>query len=178
MTTTDQPKPETSPAVRATIALVLTALAAVSVMLLGGPAAYLWIKAVHVIAIISWMAGMLYLPRLFIYHCDAPKSSERSEPFKVMGRRLLRLLMTPAMIIAWALGMWLAWHGGWLHSGWFHAKLSAALALSGVHGYFSAAVRAFAEDRNTRSARFWRIMNEVPTVLMIAIVILVIVKPF
>lgn len=178
MTTPQPPKPPASPAARAIIALAMTALATAAVILAGGPAAYLWIKAVHVIAVISWMAGMLYLPRLFIYHCDAPKGSEQSETFKVMERRLLRLIMNPAMVIAWALGLWLAWTGGWFHSGWFHVKLAAALALSGVHGYFSAAVRAFAEDRNTRSPRVWRIMNEVPTLLMIAIVILVIVKPF
>lgn len=178
MTTTEQPKAGASPAVRAIVALALTALAAVALMLVGGDAAYPWLKAVHVIAIISWMAGMLYLPRLFIYHCDAEKGSVQSETFKVMERRLLRLIMNPAMIISWALGLWLAWRGGWFHSGWFHAKLAAALALSGVHGYYSAAVRAFAEDRNERSTRFWRIMNEAPTLLMIAIVILVIVKPF
>jgi len=147
-------------------------------MLAGGSAAYPWIKAIHVIAIISWMAAMLYLPRLFIYHCDAPKGSQQSETFKVMERRLLRLIMNPAMVISWAIGVWLAWNGGWLHAGWFHAKLAAVLALSGVHGFFSASVRAFAEDRNTRTPRFWRVLNEAPTVLMIAIVILVIVKPF
>ncbi|TCD15986.1 protoporphyrinogen oxidase HemJ [Oricola cellulosilytica] len=139
---------------------------------------YLWVKAVHVIAIIAWMAGMLYLPRLFVYHCEAKPGSEQSETFKIMERRLLRVIMNPAMIIAWALGLWLAWSGGYFLEPWFWGKFLAVVAMSGVHGSFSKAVRLFAEDRNRRSARYWRIMNEVPTVLMIAAVVLVIVKPF
>jgi putative membrane protein len=145
---------------------------------LAGPAAYLWIKAVHVIAVISWMAGMLYLPRLFIYHCDAAPGSETSETFKVMEGRLLRIIINPAMIGTWVLGLWLAWQGGHFAAGWMHAKLALVLGLSGVHGFFSASVRRFAEDRNTVDARTWRLWNEVPTVLMVGIVILVIVKPF
>jgi putative membrane protein len=121
---------------------------------------------------------MLYLPRLFIYHCDAERGSQQSETFKLMERRLLRLIVNPAMVISWVLGLWLGWVGGHFSAPWFHAKLALAVVLSGVHGYFSAAVRRFAEDRNEKPPRFWRIMNEVPTLLMIAIVILVIVKPF
>jgi putative membrane protein len=139
---------------------------------------YLWLKAAHVIAIIAWMAGMLYLPRLFVYHCDAPAGSVQSETFKIMERRLLKGIINPAMIVAWLLGLWLAWDGGWFSSGWFHVKLAAVLAMSGLHGYFSSAVRAFAQDRNTRSSAHWRLMNEVPTLLLIVIVIMVIVKPF
>jgi protoporphyrinogen IX oxidase len=139
---------------------------------------YLWIKAFHVIAIIAWMAGMLYLPRLFVYHSEVAPGSPQSETFKIMERRLLKAIINPAMIAAWVLGLWLAWSGGLFAQGWLHAKLLAVLALSALHGYYAGAVRAFAEDRNTRSARHWRIMNEVPTVLMIAIVVLVIVKPF
>jgi putative membrane protein len=139
---------------------------------------YLWLKAAHVIAIIAWMAGMLYLPRLFVYHCDAPAGSPQSETFKIMERRLLKGIINPAMIAAWLLGLWLAWDGGWFSSGWFHVKLAAVLALSGLHGYFTGAVRAFAEDRNTRTPTHWRLMNEVPTLLLIVIVIMVIVKPF
>jgi putative membrane protein len=169
---------EASPAVRAAVALVITAAATGAAMLLLGDRAYEWVKAVHVIAIISWMAGMLYLPRLFIYHCEAPKGSQQSETFKVMERRLLRIIMNPAMIIAWVLGVWLAWQAHFFTSGWFHAKLALALLLSWVHGYFSASVRAFAEDRNEKPQRHWRIVNEAPTVLMIGIVILVVVKPF
>ena len=139
---------------------------------------YLWLKAAHVIAIIAWMAGMLYLPRLFVYHSEVPPGSPQSATFKVMERRLLKAIINPAMTAAWILGLWLAWDAGLFRQGWLHAKLVLVLAMSGLHGHFSAAVRAFAEDRNTRPARYWRIMNEVPTLLMIGIVILVIVKPF
>ena len=139
---------------------------------------YEWIKAVHVIAVISWMAGMLYLPRLFVYHVDAEKGSVQSETFKVMERRLLKAIINPAMIVTWVLGLYLAWSGGWYLSGWFHVKLVLVLAMSAVHGLFTRWVREFAQDRNTRSQKFYRIINEVPTVLMIGIVIMVIVKPF
>jgi len=139
---------------------------------------YLWAKAVHVVAVISWMAGMLYLPRLFVYHCAAPVGSEQSETFKVMERRLYRAIINPAMIITWVFGLYLAWKGFGFQGGWLHAKIACVLAMSGVHGYLGGAVRRFAEDRNTRPARHWRMVNEVPTVLMIAIVILVVVKPF
>ncbi len=167
-----------NPASRAGIALAVTALAAAGMMWAIGPAAYLWIKALHVVAIIAWMAGLLYLPRLFIYHCDAEKGSTQSETFKIMERRLLRLIMTPAMVIAWALGLWLAWSGGHLGAHWFHVKFALVVLLSGVHGYFADAVRRFGGDRNDKPQRHWRIWNEAPTVLMILIVILVVVKPF
>lgn len=139
---------------------------------------YEWIKALHVIAVISWMAGMLYLPRLFVYHCDAPAGSAQSETFKVMEWRLLKVIINPAMMITWVAGIWLIWQGGWISSGWMHAKLALVIAMSAVHGFFSRWVKDFAADRNTRSQKFYRIINEVPTVLMIGIVILVIVKPF
>jgi len=139
---------------------------------------YDWIKALHVIAVISWMAGMLYLPRLFVYHCEAEIGSKQSETFKVMERRLLKAIINPAMIVAWLAGLWLAWRGGWYLSGWFHVKFALALAMSAAHGFFVGRVRDFAEDKNSRSQKFYRIINEVPTVLMILIVILVIVKPF
>jgi putative membrane protein len=139
---------------------------------------YLWIKAFHVIAVISWMAGMLYLPRLFVYHSEAAKDSIQSETFKIMERRLLKAIMTPAMIATWLLGAVLIWQGGWITSGWLHAKIALVIVLSGMHGMLARAVKDFAADRNTRPARFYRILNEVPTVLMIVIVILVIVKPF
>jgi len=168
----------TSAGARAGVALTATIVATALAIYLLGDAAYLWVKSVHVVAIISWMAGLLYLPRLFIYHCDAQPGSDQSETFKVMERRLLEIIMTPAMVIAWILGLWLAWQGGFLASGWFHAKLALTLALSGVHGYLSAAARAFREDRNAKPARHWRIVNEIPTILMIGIVVLVIVKPF
>ncbi|MFV0295450.1 MAG: protoporphyrinogen oxidase HemJ [Hyphomicrobiaceae bacterium] len=167
-----------SPAFRAGIAVAITAVAAVAAMLFFGRAAYEWVKAIHVMAIISWMAGMLYLPRIFVYHCEAETGSEPAETFKVMERRLLRIIINPAMIIAWVTGLWLAWQSGFWAAPWFHVKFLAVLVMAGVHGYFSAATRAFAEDRNTRTARHWRLMNEAPAVLMIIIVIMVIVKPF
>ncbi len=139
---------------------------------------YDWIKALHVIAVISWMAGLLYLPRLMVYHCDAPAGSAQSETFKVMERRLLKAIMNPAMIMTWLAGLWLAWDGGWYLAGWFHAKFALVLAMSGFHGALSRWVKDFAADANRRAPRFYRVANEVPTLLMIGIVILVIVKPF
>ena len=171
-------KPGASPAVRALSALVVLAALAGVLFLVEPSAAYAWIKALHVIAVIAWMAGMLYLPRLFVYHVDAAPGSDKSEIFKVMERRLLRAIINPAMIVTWAAGLWLAWYGFAFQAGWLHAKIVLVLILSGVHGYLSASVRKFAEDRNEKSSRHWRIVNEVPTLLMIAIVILVIVKPF
>lgn len=139
---------------------------------------YLWAKAIHILAVISWMAGMLYLPRLLVYHVDAEKGSVQSETFKVMERRLLRGIINPAMIATWVFGLWLAWKGFGFHGGWLHAKIGAVLLLSAVHGYLAGAVRKFAEDGNEKPARHWRMINEIPTLLMIAIVILVVVKPF
>ena len=139
---------------------------------------YFWIKAFHVIAVIAWMAGMLYLPRLFVYHCDAPKGSIQSETFKIMERRLLKAIINPAMVVTWILGLVLMWLGGWYASGWFHAKFAFVLILSGVHGIYVRRLKEFAADKNTRPAKYYRILNEVPTVLMIGIVIFVIVKPF
>jgi putative membrane protein len=166
------------PALRAVTAVLLFVAVTGVLFLLVPGRFYTWIKAGHVVAIIAWMAGMLYLPRLFVYHADTAVGSPQSETFKVMERRLLRAIINPAMMASWAFGLWLAWEGFRLQAGWLHAKLAAALALSAVHGYLSASVRRFAEDRNEKPARHWRIVNEVPTLLMIAIVILVVVKPF
>jgi putative membrane protein len=139
---------------------------------------YEWIKALHIIAVISWMAGMLYLPRLFVYHCEAEIGSKQSETFKVMERRLLKAIINPAMVLTWLLGLYLAWAGDWFKAPWLHGKLVLVLALSGIHGFFARCVRGFASDQNRRSLKFYRIINEVPTLLMIGIVILVVVKPF
>src|SRR5712675_1238192 len=139
---------------------------------------YEWIKALHIIAVIAWMAGMLYLPRLFVYHCEAEPGSRQSETFKVMERRLLKAIINPAMVMSWALGLWLAWQGGWYAAPWLQAKVVLALAMSGMHGFFVRWVRDFAADRNQHTQRFYRIINEVPTILMIGIVLLVVVKPF
>jgi putative membrane protein len=139
---------------------------------------YLWLKALHVIAIIAWMAGMLYLPRLFVYHSETQKGSIQSETFKIMERRLLKAIINPAMIASWILGLILVWQGGWITSGWLHAKVALVIGLSAVHGMLVRYVKDFAADRNVRPAKFYRIVNEVPTILMVGIVILVIVKPF
>jgi len=139
---------------------------------------YEWLKALHIIAVIAWMAGMLYLPRLFVYHCEADPGSRQSETFKVMERRLLRAIMNPAMIATWVLGLWLAWSGGWFGASWFHLKLAQVLALSVVHGMLARYVKEFAADRNRHSQTFYRIINEIPTVLMIVIVLVVVLKPF
>ena len=140
---------------------------------------YNWIKALHVIAVIAWMAGLLYLPRLFVYHAGTQPGSPQSELFKVMERRLLRAIMTPAMLASYLFGgiLALAWFGG-AAAGWLPAKLALVLVLTLLHHLMARWRKAFAEDRNIHSARFYRWWNEGPTVLMIVIVILVIVKPF
>ena len=139
---------------------------------------YDWLKAFHVIAVIAWMAGMLYLPRLFVYHAESAKGSIQSETFKIMERRLLKAIINPAMGLTWILGLFLIWQGGWWTAGWLHGKVLLVVILSGLHGLYVRRLREFAEDRNMRPARYYRILNEVPTVLMIGIVVLVIVKPF
>jgi putative membrane protein len=163
---------------RALVAIIVFLALAALIFLLDPGDFYLWAKAVHVVAVISWMAGMLYLPRLFINHIEAPAGSQMDETLKGMERRLMRIIMNPAMTIAWVLGLWLAWEGDHLSEGWFHLKFAGVLALSAAHGWFAGAVRKFAEGRNTMTARQWRLANEVPTILMILIVIMVIVKPF
>lgn len=139
---------------------------------------YDWIKAFHVLAVISWMAGMLYLPRLMVYHAESAVGSIQSETFKIMERRLLKGIINPAMIVSWILGLYLAWTAFGFKGGWLHGKLLLVVLLSGIHGYLAGRVRDFAADRNTKSARFYRVLNEVPAVLMVGIVILVVVKPF
>jgi putative membrane protein len=141
---------------------------------------YPWTKAIHVIAVIAWMAGMLYLPRLYVYHCDLRTGSAESERFKVMERRLLRQIINPAMTVTWVFGVVLVLTPGVLgwSAGWWHVKLTAVILLSGFHGAMSRWRRDFLEDRNTRPQRFYRIANEVPTLLMVVIVVMVIVRPF
>ncbi|MCG5241919.1 protoporphyrinogen oxidase HemJ [Azospirillum doebereinerae] len=140
---------------------------------------YLWIKALHVISIIAWMAGLLYLPRLFVYHTQAAPGSEASETFKVMERRLLRAIMDPAMTAAYVFGItMLVLEPAWMKQGWLHAKLLFVLLLTASHILMGRWQKDFALDRNTRPQRFYRIVNEVPTLLMMGIVVFVIVKPF
>lgn len=166
------------PADRASLGLAVTAVVAAGLVLAVPDSAVLWVKALHVVAVISWMAGMLYLPRLFVYHCGVAPESEASRTFKIMEHRLLVYIINPAMVVAWIAGLWLAWSVFRFQGGWLHAKLVLVIALSALHGHFSAAVRAFSEDRNRRSQRYWRVMNEVPAAIMVLVVILVIVKPF
>jgi len=142
--------------------------------------AYLWTKALHIISVISWMAGLLYLPRLYVYHCQADTGSKQSETFKVMERRLLRFIMNPAMIASLITGVILLLNMGdaaW-EEGWVHVKLLAALGLLALHMMMGGWRKAFAEDRNQKPEKFFRIANEGPTVLMIVIVILAVVRPF
>ena len=141
-------------------------------------AAYLWIKALHVIRVIAWMAGMLYLPRLFVYHCAAEPGSIQSETFKVMERRLLRAIVNPAMIASWLFGLMLVAHLGAWNQGWMLAKFALLIGMQLVHAGYARWRRQFERDENPHADRFYRFMNEVPTLLMIFIVVLVIVQPF
>lgn len=141
---------------------------------------YLWIKSLHIISVISWMAGIFYLPRLYVYHASADKGSELSETFKIMERKLLKIIMNPAMIAAWVFGLLM------LHAnpeilkgqGWMHAKLTLVLLMSAFHGYLARERKIFLRDENKKTHKFYRKINEIPTLLMIAIVILAVVKPF
>lgn len=139
-----------------------------------------WVKALHVISVLAWMSGMMYLPRLFVYHAELTVGSEKSETFKVMERRLYRGITTPAMIATWIFGLWLAFGFGIVDfsQGWMWLKAALVIALSGIHGFYGRLLRDFANDRNTRPAKFFRMINEVPFLIAIGIVIAVIVKPF
>jgi putative membrane protein len=139
-----------------------------------------WVKALHVISVLAWMSGMMYLPRLFVYHAESTVGSEKSETFKVMERRLYRGITTPAMIATWIFGLWLAFGFGIVDfsQGWMWLKAALVIALSGIHGFYGRLLRDFANDRNTRPAKFFRMINEVPFLIAIGIVIAVIVKPF
>lgn len=139
---------------------------------------YVWLKAAHIISVIAWMAGMLYLPRLFVYHCKAVSGGELSDTLKVMERRLVKAIMTPAMVATWVFGIWLAIEGQWWKAPWLHGKLLLVIAMTAMHVYLAHAQRGFATDERPGREGYWRLMNEVPTVLMIAIVIFVVIKPF
>lgn len=141
---------------------------------------YLWTKSVHLMAVMAWMAGLFYLPRLYVYHSDIPTGGPESARFMTMERLLLRAIMNPAMIATWLLGIVLVLTPGvvsWT-SGWWYVKLLSVLLMTGFHMHLARARRQFAEDKRLRNQRYWRMMNEVPTLLMIIIVIMVIVKPF
>lgn len=138
----------------------------------------LWVRASHVIYIICWMVGMLYLPRLFVYHSAQTENKEVTAVFKLMEKRLLRFIMTPAMIMSWITGLWLAFRFYNFEGGWLHCKLMLVLLLSAFHGFLAMQTKKFAKDQNTISEKNWRILNEVPTIILILVVIIVIVKPF
>jgi len=139
---------------------------------------HLWVKALHILAVIAWMAAFLYLPRLFVYHCAAEPGSPQSETFKVMERRLLRAIMTPAMHTAWVAGLALMVNLEAWTEGWFHVKATAVVALTVLHVFAARWQRAFAKDANRHSARFYRVMNEMPALLMVIIVVMAVVRPF
>ena len=136
------------------------------------------LKALHIVSVIAWMAGLLYLPRLFVYHAEAGPGTPQSETFKVMERRLLRAIMNPAMIAVWVFGLLLAWQGNWWMAPWFHGKMLLVALLTVVHHVYARWRKDFEADRNTKPARTFRYWNEVPTLLMIGIVFLVVLKPF
>ncbi|WP_417309005.1 protoporphyrinogen oxidase HemJ [Devosia sp.] len=139
-----------------------------------------WVKALHVISVLAWMAGLMYLPRLFVYHADVPVGSDQSETFKIMERRLYRGITTPAMIATWVFGLWLAFGYGLVDfsQGWMWLKALMVILLSGVHGFFGSLLRKFQTDSNTHTSRFFRQINEIPFVIAIVIVVAVIVRPF
>ncbi len=142
---------------------------------------YHWLKAFHIIAVIAWMCGMLYLPRLFVYHCKVAPGSEASELFKVMELKLMRLIINPAMIATWVLGLWLAFHINAfdpVNGQWLHAKLGLVLVMQVVHAMMSRFRKAFARDERPKSEKYFRIFNEIPAILMIGIVLLVVIRPF
>lgn len=143
-------------------------------------ACYPWTKALHIISMVAWMAGMFYLPRLYVYHCETRPGSAESERFKVMERRLLKQIVNPAMIATWTFGALLVLTPGVLDwsAGWWHVKLASVIAMSALHGEYSRWRKDFLHDRNRRSARFYRIANEIPTLLLALIVIMVVVRPF
>jgi protoporphyrinogen IX oxidase len=138
----------------------------------------LWLKVLHILAVISWMAGMLYLPRLFVYHAQSPRGSEQAKTFVLMEGRLMRVIMLPAMLVAWLTGIALMLTGGFLTAGWLHGKLALVIVLSAIHGYFARLWKDFRGDSNRHGPGFYRVLNEVPTVLLVGIVILVVFKPF
>ena len=146
-----------------------------------GGTLYLVVKAFHLIAVIAWMAGLLYLPRLYVYHALSKRGSQQSETFKVMERRLLRAITTPAMLAAWGFGLILIFYFGvidWSQDGWFHAKLVLVILLTAYHGALGRWRREFDNDANKHNATFYRVVNEIPTLIMVLVVLLVIVKPF
>lgn len=139
---------------------------------------YEWFKAGHVIFVIFWMAGMFMLPRYFAYHCETTIGSPESEAWKAREKRIVKVIINPAMVLAWAFGLTIAFAGDWFAQGWLHAKLLLVLGLSGFHGFLVGQVRKFSHDQGLRNGRTWRLLNEIPSFTTIVVVILVVVKPF
>ncbi|GJL86262.1 MAG: membrane protein [Micavibrio sp.] len=140
---------------------------------------YDWLRALHIISIIAWMAGMLYLPRLFVYHTEAENGSNKSATFKTMEKRLLKVIMNPAMIAAWLFGGLMFWANPALMSEpWMHVKLLGVILMTGLHHAYGKWVKIFAADENVREAKFYRIMNEIPAGIMVVIVIMAVAEPF
>lgn len=139
---------------------------------------YLWFLSLHIIAVISWMAGMFYMPRLFVYHTRLDVGSDASEMFKEMELKLIRIIINPAMVFAWIFGLSLAFGQNLWFSHWFQIKFFMVILMSGFHGYLSIWRRQFVRDENIHSENFYRKVNEIPTIIMIFIVLLVILKPF
>lgn len=162
---------------RAGVALGVFLLVAALIYILSDDS-YLWFKAFHIMAVIAWMAGLFYLPRLFIYHSDVAVGSETSQLFKTMESRLYRIIMNPAMMMAWIFGLLIAWQGMWFSAGWLHVKFLGVIAMTGMHVYYGRAVKAFGRDERPGNTRHWRMMNEVPALLMILIVLMAVLKPF
>jgi putative membrane protein len=156
---------------------VVVGLAALGIWL-DPPWLYDWLKVLHITAVISWMVGLFYLPRLFVYHADAETGSESSETFVVMERRLIKVIMNPAMMVSWVVGLWLAWSGFAFLGVWLWIKIAAVIGLTVFHVFLSRAARRFAGGSNQMTARQWRMANEIPTVLMILVIIMVVIKPF
>jgi protoporphyrinogen IX oxidase len=140
---------------------------------------YEWLRALHIISVIAWMAGMLYLPRLFVYHAATAKGSDTSETFKTMERRLLKIIINPAMILGFVFGaLMLAANPALLEAPWMHVKLTCVFLMAGLHGYFAKTVKIFARDQNTRPPKFYRLLNEAPTLFMVVVVFMAVVEPF
>jgi protoporphyrinogen IX oxidase len=140
---------------------------------------YLWVKAAHIISMVAWMAGLFYLPRLYVYHVENGLTGPQAELFQVMERKLLKLIMNPAMLATWGFGIWLIiLNPAWFDMGWIHAKITLVVLMSGFHGVCGKWRRELADGTSTKTSKFFRIANEVPTILLIAIVVLVVVQPF
>ncbi len=163
---------------RAAVALAIFLAGALALFYADEQSRYLWVKSLHIMAVISWMAGLFYMPRLFIYHTESAVGGEASETFKVMERRLMGVIMWPAMILSWIFGLWIAWSIYDFQGGWLHLKLTLVAVLTAAHVHQARSVKAFSRDERVHTQRYWRLMNEVPTVLMILVVITVILKPF